>query len=144
MDSGPYEGSSSAERWNRTGWWWPAAVAAVVTVACGAFAIGAAVTSDDDAGSTTESNGAGASGSGEQIMIADFAFQPPELSVSVGSSVTWTNEDNAAHSLSSDDVISSDVLATGQSHTQTFDEAGTYDYVCGIHDFMTGTVTVTE
>ena len=58
--------------------------------------------------------------------------------------MTWTNEDDAAHSLSSDGVISSDVLATGQSHTVTFDEAGTFDYICGIHDFMTGTVTVTE
>jgi plastocyanin len=131
---------SSGER----GWRWAAVVAAVATVGCGAFAVAAAVTSDDNTDTATETEGTGATGEGEQIRIADFAFMPPELSVPVGSTVTWTNEDDAPHSLSSDGSISSDVLDTGDSHTQTFDEAGTFDYVCGIHDFMTGTVTVTE
>ena len=125
-------------------WHVAAAVAAVVTVGCGAFAVAAAVTSDDDTNTATETEGTGATGAGEQIRIAEFAFMPPELSVAVGSTITWTNEDDAPHSLSSDGSISSAVLDTGQSHTQTFDEAGTFDYVCGIHDFMTGTVTVTE
>jgi plastocyanin len=121
-----------------------AGIAAAVTIGSGAFAVAAAVTSDDDTDTATETDSSGATGAGEQIRIAEFAFMPPELSVPVGATVTWTNEDDAPHSLSSDGVISSDVLDTGQSHTQTFDEVGTFDYVCGIHAFMTGTVTVTE
>ena len=60
-----------------------AAVAAVVTVGCGAFAVAAAVTSDDDAGTATETEECAADAT-QQVRIAEFEFQPPELSVAVG------------------------------------------------------------
>jgi plastocyanin len=124
-------------------WLWLIAAATVVTLAAGVFAVVAAVTSEDD--------GDGASGtectadSGEQVTIAEFAFQPADVSVPAGTCITWTNDDPDVHNLrSADDVISSPDLTRGEGHSVTFDEPGTYEYVCGIHSFMTGSVTVTE
>ena len=82
----------------------------------------------------------------QQVRIAGFEFQPPELSVAVGSCVTWTNEDDTTHTVrdTADGVIGSSDLGQGDPYTATFDQPGTYDYICTIHTNMTGTVTVTE
>jgi plastocyanin len=126
-----------------TGWKWLTGIAAVVTVGCGAFAVAAAVTSDDGGDGTTPQPGGEPT---EQVMIRDFAFVPPELSVPAGSTVSWTNEDGTTHTVrdSEGTVIASSNLGQGDTYTVTFDEAGTYDYICTIHTNMTGTVTVTE
>jgi plastocyanin len=126
-------------------WKWVTAIAAVVTVGCGAFAVTAAVTSDDDGGSPASSQPS-APVDAEQVVIRDFAFNPPDLSVAVGSSVTWTNEDGATHTVldPTNAVIASPNLDQGSTYTATFDEPGTYDYICSIHTSMTGSVTVTE
>jgi plastocyanin len=127
------------------GWKWVTVIAAVVTVGCGAFAVAAAVTSDDDGGETTPQPGASAENA-EPVAIRDFAFDPPDLSVAVGASVTWTNEDGTTHTVrdSTGAVIASPNLAQGNTYTATFSEPGTYDYICTIHTSMTGSVTVTE
>jgi plastocyanin len=127
------------------GWKWVTVIAAVVTVGCGAFAVAAAVTSDDDGGETTPQPGAPADNA-EPVVIRDFAFDPPDLSVAVGVSVTWTNEDGTTHTVrdSTGAVIASPNLAHGNTYTATFSEPGTYDYICTIHTSMTGSVTVTE
>jgi plastocyanin len=135
---------SSTPRGAGTRWRWLAGVAAVVTVGCGAFAIAAAVTSDDDdAGASTQECAADAT---QQVRIADFAFEPPELSVSAGSCITWTNEDGTTHTVrdSAGGVINSANLGQGDTYRATFDDPGTYDYICSIHTNMSGTVTVTE
>ena len=129
----------------RSGGRWLTAVAALVTVACGAFAISAAVASDDDGGGggTTDQAGGDAT---EQVVIRDFAFMPPQLSVPLGSTVRWTNEDDTTHTVRDTEgaAIASSDLGQGATYTATFDEPGTYDYICTIHTNMTGTVTVTE
>jgi plastocyanin len=126
------------------GWKWVTAVAAVVTVGCGAFAVAAAVTSDDDGGDGTTQQPSGEPT--EQVVIRDFAFVPPELSVPAGSTVAWTNEDGTTHTVrdTTGAVIASSNLGQGDTYTVTFDDAGTYDYICTIHTNMTGIVTVTE
>ena len=78
------------------------------------------------------------------VAIADFAFSPPNLSVSAGTTVTWTNTDPLGHSVvAGDDSFASGDLAGGATFEFTFEEPGEYPYMCGIHPSMTGTVTVT-
>lgn len=90
-----------------------------------------------------DSGAAGAAQPGA-VTIADFAFGPPELTVGVGSTVTWTNQDGFAHTVdSNDDSFVSEALDPGTTFSHTFDAAGTFAYICGIHPSMAGTVVVT-
>jgi plastocyanin len=120
-------------------------VAAVVTVACSAVAVAAAITSDDSGAATGSSGGSRGSGPTEQVTIRDFAFDPPDLSVAVGTTVTWTNEDDTTHTVTGtdSDVIASPDLDQGDTYSVTFGQVGTYHYICSIHTQMAGTVTVT-
>ena len=80
------------------------------------------------------------------MPIKNFAFAPAALMVKVGATVTWTNQDTDAHTVTSAGTggpLQSAVLATGQTYAHTFTAAGTYSYLCTIHPFMTATVTVT-
>lgn len=80
------------------------------------------------------------------VTIVDFAFKPADLTVKVGDTVTWTNTGNAPHSVKWDDgTPASDPLTKGGApYQRTFETAGTFTYVCGIHGSMKGIVTVTE
>ena len=79
----------------------------------------------------------------DSVAISSFAFSPAVIEVPVGSPVTWTNQDKASHSIVGDiDGFSSDVLKQGDSFKHTFKTAGTYQYHCGFHKYMTGTVVV--
>jgi plastocyanin len=63
----------------------------------------------------------------------------------VGSTVTWSNQDSVTHTVdSSDDTFDSDSLGQGATFVHTFDTAGSFTYICGIHPSMAGTITVTE
>jgi plastocyanin len=80
---------------------------------------------------------------GDSVEIADFAFDPAAIEVSVGGELTWTNTDSAAHSIATaDGSFGSVTLDQGDEFTQVFAEAGTYAYFCGIHNAMTGSVVV--
>lgn len=78
------------------------------------------------------------------ITIQNFAFTPKITTITVGSTVTWTNNDVTAHTITSNDsaFTSSTVLSPGRSYSYTFTSAGTYNYHCSIHTSMTGTVIV--
>jgi len=91
----------------------------------------------------TEPAGTEPQGAADEVTIADFAFDPAELEVTAGATVTWTNDDSATHTVESDDgTLMSDDLPNGATYEMTFDEPGTYEYVCGIHPNMSGTVVV--
>ncbi|NUR57845.1 MAG: cupredoxin family copper-binding protein [Catenulispora sp.] len=84
---------------------------------------------------------------GNAVAIQGFAFAPANLSVKVGTTVTWTNKDSDAHTVTSQGSggpLQSKALATGESFSYTFTAPGTYSYLCTIHPFMTATVTVTQ
>jgi len=71
------------------------------------------------------------------------AFAPSPVSVQAGGSVTWTNNDNTAHtSTANNGAWNSGSIAPGRTFTMTFPSAGTFTYHCTIHPGMTGTVTV--
>lgn len=79
------------------------------------------------------------------ISIHGLAFDPPNLTVPPGSTVTWTNNetDGTVHSSTSDDGLwDSPDLSPGQSFSFTFDKAGTFNFHCRFHSYMTGTITV--
>ena len=84
----------------------------------------------------------------KEIAINNFAFVPADVTLKKGSVVTWTNQDTQAHSVVADqlsvDVPGSLSFEQGQSYTFTFSKLGIYPYHCGIHNQMTGTVTVTD
>ncbi|MEW6036465.1 MAG: DUF4382 domain-containing protein [Candidatus Micrarchaeota archaeon] len=81
-------------------------------------------------------------GSSPSVTIQDFAFSPADLTVSKGTTVTWTNQDNAPHSVIFGDGIVSPTLGKGQSYSRTFDEEGEFSYSCGIHTSMSGRIEV--
>jgi plastocyanin len=77
------------------------------------------------------------------VTIQGFSFDPGTLTITAGTTVTWTNRDNAGHTATADDAsFNSGRLANGASFGQTFSTAGTYTYHCAIHPDMTGTIVV--
>jgi len=88
---------------------------------------------------------AGAQGKTMTISIKNFAFDPSNTTVSPGTTVTWVNNDQTAHTMTATNpagVFGSGTLQPGQSYSFKFDKPGTYTYHCEIHPDMTGTVTV--
>jgi plastocyanin len=84
--------------------------------------------------------------SGQAVVdIADFAFGPADVEVAVGQELVWSNGDEFAHTAHSDDdeFDTGEIAPGATSDPVSFDEPGTYSYHCGIHNSMTGTVTVT-
>jgi plastocyanin len=78
------------------------------------------------------------------VEIKDFAFNPAEITVPVGGSVTWTNGDAAPHTATGldRDALQSGAIASGESFTQAFDTAGTIEYFCEFHPNMKGSIVV--
>lgn len=76
------------------------------------------------------------------IIINNFKFNPQELIIAAGTEVTWMQEDTASHTIVSDGLFDSEVLNKGESFSFTFTNTGEYNYNCGIHPSMTGTVIV--
>jgi plastocyanin len=76
-------------------------------------------------------------------MVAQFAFNPTVITVSTGTTVVWRNEDLAPHTVTSTDgEFDSGIFDPGSSFTFTFNEPGSFDYVCQLHPQMQGSVTV--
>ena len=73
------------------------------------------------------------------VKIDNFVFGPQTITVSIGTTVTWTNSDDIPHtSVSTEGVFKSKVLDTDEKFSYTFTKAGTYPYYCTIHPKMTG------
>jgi plastocyanin len=65
------------------------------------------------------------------------------LTVSVGATVTWTNNDSVSHTVTSNDnLFNSGTLAKGATFQHTFNQKGTFAYHCSIHTSMTAKVIV--
>jgi plastocyanin len=79
-----------------------------------------------------------------KVLIQGFSFKPSSITVGVGSTVTWENQDSAPHTVASDSggELASGTLSNGGTYAHTFNAPGTYPYHCGIHRSMKGTVTV--
>lgn len=82
------------------------------------------------------------------VDIRDYAFTPAKITVKVGATVTWTNEDGMSHDITPDeetaDFKASALFSKGESYSVTFNTAGTYTYYCSPHPYMKGTVEVVQ
>jgi plastocyanin len=77
------------------------------------------------------------------VTIDNFTFEPQRLTVRVGTTVTWVNQDDIPHALASNTkVFKSQALDTDDKFSFTFATPGVYDYFCSIHPHMTGTIVV--
>ena len=74
----------------------------------------------------------------------NFQFTPQTLTLNVGDSITWTNGDQATHTVTSNsgNIFNSGYLQPGQSYTFTFNTSGVYNYYCQMHPSMRGVITV--
>jgi plastocyanin len=97
-------------------------------------------------GQTTASAPASAAPSGRaEIVITNFAYQPANLTVSPGQRVTVVNRDSTAHTLTATGQNAFDTGKINPGATGSFtapNAPGTYPYICTIHQFMHGTLTV--
>ncbi|MCU1453181.1 MAG: blue (type 1) copper domain protein [Acidimicrobiales bacterium] len=120
-----------------------ASLAVLLLIGAGCGKSGSTATTTTTPSSAATSGPAAASGS--TIDIKDFLFSPKELKVKVGTTVKWTNDDNNTHTVTSTDgpaTFDSKGLKSGASYSFTFAKPGTYAYMCDIHNYMKGTVTV--
>jgi len=77
------------------------------------------------------------------VTMANVAFGPASITVSVGTTITWQNNDGINHTSTSDTgVWDTGSIPPGGSKTTTFNVAGTFPYHCTVHPMMTGTVVV--
>jgi plastocyanin len=83
----------------------------------------------------------GATAAGNAVNIQNFSFNPPVLTVTKGTTVTWTNNDSVTHQIKSD-TFNSSGLTNGQTFSFTFTNSGSFDYSCAIHPSMTGKIVV--
>ena len=75
--------------------------------------------------------------------IDNFTFVPARLTVKAGTTVTWRNEDDIPHTVTSvTQLFKSRALDTDDSFSFTFTESGTYEYFCSLHPRMTATIVV--
>jgi plastocyanin len=92
---------------------------------------------------TTQTSSAPASSNQSTVTISGFAFSPQTLTVSKGTTVTWTNNDSTTHTVTSDTgVWDSGNLAPGKTFSNTFNQTGTFPYHCKIHTSMTAKIVV--
>jgi Plastocyanin len=73
--------------------------------------------------------------------MTNFKFNPSEIIINKGETITWINNDSAIHNVVGD-AFKSGNIAKGQQFSYTFNETGTFSYVCTYHPGMTGKVTV--
>jgi plastocyanin len=119
---------------------------ALTLAACSSSGSSTATTSGSTAttsGSTATTSGSTAS-STDAITIQNFSFHPSSITVAPGATVTVTNKDQVAHTItSSSGAFNTGDVAPGQSKTFTApNKAGSYPYICSIHQYMSGTLVV--
>lgn len=84
-----------------------------------------------------------AQGASASVSIQNFAFSPGSIQVDAGTTVTWTNNDQTTHTVTTDDgSFDSGDVAPGGTFSMTFNTPGTFAYHCKIHPFMTASIVV--
>lgn len=115
-------------------------VVGLLATACSSSKTGGGRAGAATTGATTGSSAATAP---DTVVVKNFSFNPMSLTVPVGTTVTWKFEDAAPHTVSAlDKSFASASLSSGQTYSFRFMTAGTYQYICSIHQYMKGSVTV--
>jgi plastocyanin len=141
----------------------------VLLIACMALAVVVAGCGDDDddsgngggGGGNTEQpadtgggggSGGGGGGGGAEIGMMNIQFDPPDVTIKAGETVTWTNDEGVAHDVDKTSGPGPQFnsgpeggMMEGDTFEHTFDQPGTYEYICRVHaPGMAGTITVTK
>ncbi len=102
-------------------------------------------------GDSTSTNGGGGStetvapGASAEVKLKGEKFNPADITVAKGTTVTWSNDDSIEHTVTADGgAFNSGTIKSGVNFGYTFNEAGVFEYHCSIHPTMKGKVTVTE
>ncbi|MCZ7357692.1 MAG: cupredoxin domain-containing protein [Candidatus Methanoperedens sp.] len=74
------------------------------------------------------------------VEIKSFAFVPATVTIAIGTTVVWTQEDSGVSHTVTGTGFDSGPLSQGETFNHTFDQAGTFNYGCSIHPTMTGTI----
>jgi len=77
-----------------------------------------------------------------EVNIASFAFMPAKVSATAGKPLTFVNTDDTPHQVTVAGGPRSEVFLRGQRASITIDKAGEYNYICGLHPSMKGTIEV--
>ncbi|MFA6096519.1 MAG: cupredoxin family copper-binding protein [Candidatus Paceibacterota bacterium] len=75
------------------------------------------------------------------VSMQNYSFAPATLTVKAGTAVVWTNNDSVPHTIKSAG-FNSGTMSKGQTFEFKFENAGSYDYLCGLHPSMTGKIIV--
>ncbi len=79
------------------------------------------------------------------VIISEFAFDPPSVSVTPGSTIVFENKDDSDHTATaSDGSFNTGTIARGTSKSVVVDQSGSFAYRCSFHPFMKGVVKVTS
>jgi plastocyanin len=120
------------------------ALGALLSVAVTITGCGSGSGGNAPAGSSSTTTAASTSAP-NTITIKNFMFSPMSLTVSPGAKITVTNQDSAAHTVTATGDKAFDTGDVGPGKTMTFTapgKAGSYSYICDIHQYMTGTLVV--
>ena len=91
--------------------------------------------------SLAEDNGSGVNSN--KIFMKNSVFNPSNLTVIAGATITWVNDDNMVHTVTADNAsFDSGDMPPGSVFNRTFNEPGTISYHCVHHRGMTGTVKI--
>jgi plastocyanin len=133
---------------------WPAMLLTLLALALVVPACGG---DDDDEGSgnggganTEQPADGGGGGAGTEVSMQNIQFDPAELSIAPGDTVTWVNDEGVPHDVQKTGGPGPEFssgpeggMSEGDTFEHTFEDAGTYEYVCRVHaPGMAGTVTV--
>jgi plastocyanin len=101
---------------------------------------GGADTQEETAPAPEAEGGGGAT----EVAMEGIKFEPAEVSIKAGDTVTWVNDDTVGHDVTGDEFKSGEpgAMQNGDTFEHTFDTAGSFDYVCTVHPGMEGTVEV--
>lgn len=88
-------------------------------------------------------SGSSSTGQADTIVIKNFAFQPATLTVAAGTKVMVKNEDGTTHTVTAENgAFDTGDVPAHSTKTFTAPKAGTYPYMCNIHQYMHGTLRV--
>jgi plastocyanin len=114
-------------------------IVGLLGVACG----GGSATTTAAPTASTSSTPAGSGGTEVKVTMTNISYSPDTVTIKVGDTVTWLNEDAPKHDVVADNgEFKSSLFDKGGTFSFTFTQAGTYPYHCSIHANMKGTVIV--
>jgi plastocyanin len=118
--------------------------AGVVCLLLAAFAFAGCGSSGGTGSSSSTSTSASSGPSTHAVKIKEYTFKPAKITVPVGTTVDFSNEDSTAHTATSTEsgVFESGAIQPGKTGAITLRKAGNFTYYCAFHPFMKGTIVV--